>query len=232
MNCIIVDDDELSRKAVCHLVSQISYLNLVGIYENASEALPVLNNEKSSIQLMLLDIEMPDLSGIDLIKNFKKPPLTILITSKKDYAIEAFEYNVVDYLLKPIQLDRFFKAIEKAKEIFNNYKKRKITFSDEYLFVKINSTLTKINIKEILWVEALGDYISVNTAEKKYTVHSTMKSIEKKLSADRFIRVHRSYIVAIDNINSIDDNTIVIGKQLIPIGYVYKESLIKKLNLL
>lgn len=225
MNCIIVDDDELSRKAVCHLVSQISYLKLGGVYASAAEALSVLNNNRDKIDLMFLDIEMPDLSGLALIKNLNDPPLTILITSKKDYALEAFEYNVVDYLLKPILLERFFKAVEKSKGIFNVDRKETLSFDEEYIFAKIN-------IKDILWIEALGDYITVNTFNKKHTIHSTMKTIEKKLNQNKFIRVHRSYIVSIDNINSIDDNMIVINDQLIPVGYVYKESLIKKLNLL
>lgn len=230
MNCIIVDDDEMSRTAVKHLVSQVSYLNLIGIYTKASESLTALNNK--SVDLMLLDIEMPEINGLEFIKTIKEPPLTIFITSKKEYALEAFECNVIDYLVKPILLDRFFKAIAKSQEIFDNSKKNDLPLSPDYLFVKVNGTIIKISTKEILWIEALGDYININTSEKKYTIHSTMKTMENKLSPDKFIRVHRSYIISIDNINSIDDNTIVIHKQLIPIGYVYKENLIKRLNLL
>lgn len=228
MNCIIVDDDEMSRNALKHLVSQVHYLNPIGLHANASEALTTLNSQK--VNLMLLDIEMPDINGIEFIKSIKNPPLTILATSKKEYAIEAFECNVIDYLVKPIALDRFFKAIAKSKEIFDT--KNAIGFHHDHLFVKTNGIHTKIEIKDILWVEALGDYITINTSEKKYTVHSTMKNMEDKLLPDKFIRVHRSYIISIDSINAIDNNTLVINKQLIPIGYAYKEKLIKRLNLL
>lgn len=227
---MIVDDDEMSQNAISLLVSQVPYLNLVSVHSNTSEALDTLNN--TNVDLMLLDIEMPNMTGLEFLKSLKNPPLTILATSRESYALSAFEYNVVDYLLKPIALDRFFKAITKSKDVFDSINKWDHTATMEYLFAKINGILTKINIKEILWIEASGDYISINTPEKKYTVHSTMKAIENKLAADKFIRVHRSYIVAIDNINSIDDNTIVINKQLIPIGFVYKENLTKRLNLL
>jgi two-component system LytT family response regulator len=230
MDCIIVDDDKTSRNAMKHLVSQVNYLTLVGLCSNANEALELLNNGK--IDLLLLDIEMPDISGLDLIKSLKNPPLTILATSRKDYAIEAFECNVVDYLVKPFSFDRFFKAIEKAKEIFENAQQT-IDFSNKNTaFIKSSGTIIKINISEIQWIEALGDYITIHTSTKKFTIHSTMKTIENKLDSSKFIRVHRSFIVAVDNISSIDDNVIVIEKQLIPVGAVYKENLIKRLNFL
>jgi two-component system LytT family response regulator len=231
MNCIIVDDEEMSRNAMKHLVAQIPFLNLIGIYCNAGETLNTLNSK--SVNLMLLDIEMPDVNGLEFIRSLKNPPLTILATSKKEYAIEAFECNIIiDYLVKPIAIDRFFKAIAKSKDIFDGSAKNSDLLNKDYVFVKINGTLTKINMKEILWIEALGDYITINTSGKKHTIHATMKSIENKLDTEKFIRVHRSYIVSVDNINSIDDNMIVIDRQLIPIGYVYKENLTKRLNLL
>ena len=229
MNCIIVDDDEMSRNALEHLVSKIPFLVLTGVYTKASEALPIMNSK--NVDLMLLDIEMPEISGIEFFKSLKSPPLTILATAKKEYALEAFECNIIDYLVKPIQLDRFFKAINRAKDIFDNYKKNEVSTSPDHLFVKVSGTLVKIGMKEILWIEALGDYITINTPEKKYTIHSTMKSIENKLANDKFIRVHRSYIISIDSIHSIDDNVIIINKQLIPVGYVYKENLVRRLNL-
>ena len=230
MNCIIIDDEEMSRNAMKHLVAQIPFLNLCGVCNDVKEAQGLLNN--SQIDLMLLDVEMPDINGLDFIKGLKKHPLTILATSNKEYAIEAFEYNVIDYLVKPISLDRFFKAIAKAKEIFDNSQQTLDSLNKEYVFIKSNGTLIKIAIKDILWLEALGDYVTINTAEKKYTIHSTMKSIEKKLPPQVFVRVHRSFIVSLDNISSIDDHTIIINKQLIPIGAIYKENLTKKLNLL
>lgn len=231
MNCIIVDDDGMSRNAVKHLVAQIPYLNLLGMASSPQEAINFLDNNR--IDLMLLDIEMPEMNGLTLIKSLQKPPLIILITSKREYALEAFEYNVVDYLLKPITLERFFKAVAKAREIINNAPLSMDGSGNSTFFIKSNGLLIKINIKDILWIEALGDYITIHTVEnKKYTIHSTMKVIESKLPSDKFIRVHRSYIISVDNISSIDDNVIVIGKQLIPVGAVYKENLTKHLNFL
>jgi DNA-binding LytR/AlgR family response regulator len=230
MNCIIVDDDEMSRNAMEHLVEQVKFLRLVKICSNSVETLNTLNEEK--IDLMFLDIEMPELSGLQLIKSLEKPPLTILATSKKEYAIEAFEHNVVDYLVKPIVIERFFKAVTKAREIFEGSKQVVDLSNKDYIYIKTNSALIKINTKEILWVEASGDYITINASEKKYVIHSKMKTIESKLSPEKFVRVHRSFIVSIDNINSIDDSVIVMDKKLIPIGAVYKENLMKRLNLL
>lgn len=230
MNCIVIDDEEMSRNAMKHLVSQVQFLNLSGIFSSAKEAIVTLNDSK--VDLMLLDIEMPDLSGLELLKSLQKPPLTILATSKKEYAIEAFECNVVDYIVKPISLDRFLKAVLKAKDVFDS-SQQAIDFSNkDHVFIKSGGTLIKINIKDILWIEALGDYITVHTTDKKYTIHSTMKAIENKLPPRAFIRVHRSFIVSVDNIDAIDDNVIVINKQMIPVGAVYKENLTKKLNLL
>jgi two-component system LytT family response regulator len=230
MNCIIVDDDRLSRDAMKHLVSQIKWLNLIGIASNAAEALTLIKN--NSIDLLLLDIEMPDTSGIELIKSLKAPPITILATSRKDYALEAFECNVIDYLVKPISFDRFSKAVEKAKLMFENSNQTLYFNNKDYVFIKNSGTIVKLKINDILWIEALGDYITINTSANKYTIHSTMKMLETKLPVDKFIRVHRSFIVSIDSITSIDDNVIVIEKQLIPIGSVYKENLMKRLPFL
>ncbi len=230
MDCIIVDDEEMSRNAMKHLVSQMEFLNLTKVCSGSIEALNYLNTH--SVDLVLLDIEMPELSGLQFIKNLKSSPLIILATSKKDYAIEAFEYNVVDYLLKPVTSDRFIKAINKAKNIFDNSQNIADFSEKDHIFIKTNSILLKINIKDILWIEALGDYTVINTSDKKHVVHSTLKAIESKLSPEIFTRVHRSYIVSIDKIDSIDDSTIVMGKKLIPVGAVYKEGLMKQLNLL
>lgn len=230
MDCIIVDDDEMSQKAMEHLVSQVPFLNLIGTYANPSEAIDALS--KGKVDLMLLDIEMPVMNGIEFMRSLQKPPMTILATAKKEYALEAFECNVVDYLVKPIAANRFFKAIEKSKHLYKDASENISLSNQEHLFAKVNGVLTKICVKDILWIEALGDYIVINTSEKKYTIHSTLKSIENKLSSDKYIRVHRSYIVSLENINSIDDNTILVNKQLIPVGFVYKENLTKRLNLL
>ena len=230
MNCIIVDDDPMSRQALMHLVKQISVLKLIKECSNPLEAFNVLSHEK--VDLILLDVEMPEMSGLDFLKTLKNPPLTILTTSQKKYALEAYEYNVIDYIVKPVTLDRFIKAITKAQEIFGNSQPLIDSSGNDQVFIKSKSTLLKINTNEILWIEALGDYITINTAEKKHVIHSTMKAIENKLSADKFARVHRSFIIAVDKIESIDDTVVIINKKLIPVGAVYKENLLNRLNFL
>jgi DNA-binding LytR/AlgR family response regulator len=230
MNCIIIDDDEMSRTAMEQLVVQVKFLQLSRVCSSSIEALKVLKEE--NIDLILLDIVMPELNGIDLIKSLEKPPLTILASSKIEYAIEAFECNVVDYLVKPISIDRFLKAVTKAKEIYDGSKQVLDTPTQDYIYIKDHAVLTKINSKDILWVEASGDYITIATLTDKYVVHSKMKTIETKLPVDRFVRVHRSFIVSIDHINTIEDSVISVAKKLVPIGALYKENLMKRLNLL
>lgn len=230
MNCLILDDEDLSRNALKQLVSQTPSLQIQGVCSNVSEAFQILSEKR--IDLMFLDIEMPDMNGMDFLRSLKKPPLTILATGKREYAIDAYECNVVDYLVKPIYLDRFFKACERAIRMYDAEQQRIISPEKEYFFAKINGTLERIRETDILWIEALGDYITVNTIDRKYIVHSTMKAVQDKLAADRFIRVHRSYIVAINQVSSIDDAVISIEKQLIPVGAVYKENLIRRLTTL
>lgn len=232
MNSIIVDDDLMSIKAIKHLVSQISYINLIGVCSSPKDAIQFLDNNK--VDLIFLDVEMPDMSGLELLKGLQDRPLTILTTSKKEYALEAFEYNVTDYLLKPVTLDRFFKAVAKVKAEFdkiNNSEKKKL--NSQFVYVKDNGSFIKVDVREILWIEAQGDYISINTKDnKRYTIHSTMKSIESKLDDSLFMRVHRSYIISLENITLIDDNVVMLAKQPIPIGAVYKENLMKHIDLL
>ena len=231
MNCIIVDDEEMSRNALKHLVDQVDYLHLVKLCSGPIEAIETLKREK--IDLMFLDIEMPGMTGIELLKCLDSPPLVILTTSHTEYALDAFEYNVVDYLIKPLQLPRFIKATNKANEIFDNSKTSITSLEDkEYFFIRYNSVLTKIFAKDILWIEASGDYLTINTINKKFVLHLTLKVIESKLPPNKFIRVHRSYIVAIDNITSVEDTIISIDTKLIPVGALYRESFMKKLNLL
>lgn len=231
MKCIIVDDEEMSRNALKHLVDQVDYIQLVKICNGPMEAIDTLKKEK--VDLMFLDIEMPGMTGIELLKCLDSPPLVILTTSHTEYALDAFEYNVVDYLIKPLELPRFIKAVNKAHEIFENSKTNISSLDEkEYFFIRYNSVLTKIFSKDILWIEASGDYLTINTINQKFVLHLTLKVIETKLPPNKFIRVHRSYIVAIDNITSVEDTIISINNKLIPVGALYRESFMKRLNLL
>ena len=230
MNCIIVDDEEMSRNALKQLIERVDFLNLIKICDGPIEAINTLKNEK--VDIMFLDIEMPDMSGMELIKSLDTRPMIILTTSHTEYALDAFEYNVVDYLVKPVMLARFLQAVTKARDLFENSQNKIDSFDKDYFFVKSNSVMHKLLIKDILWMESMGDYITINTANKKYILHLTLKAIEPKIPSDKFIRVHRSFIVAIDNITSVEDTTICINNKLIPVGAMYKENFIKRLNLL
>jgi len=232
MNCIVVDDNKLARTAVIQLIAQVDYLNLKEEFSTPVEAFNYL--KKQDVDLVFLDVEMPGMTGIELIKNIEKRPLIILITSKRDYAVEAFELNAIDYIVKPVTLARFMSAVTRAKELFDSKdKKLEINEKDkEFIFVRSNSVLTKIRTKDIVYIQALGDYVNVFTNDKHFAVHITLKGMEEKLHDDKFFRLHRSYIVAIDNIDSVEENTVYLGKYNIPIGDQYKKDLLKKLNLI
>ena len=206
-------------------------LELVAECADAMQAYNHLKNEQ--IDLLLLDIEMPGMTGIELTKQLgNKRPLIVFSTAKTDYAVEAFELNVVDYLVKPVSIPRFFQAVEKAKEALESNKQEVKIEAQQFVFVKDNGVLKKLNVEDILYLEAMGDYVKVHTAQKFHVLHSTLKSIEEKLPLAKFVRVHRSYIVALQKIDFIQDGVISIGKASIPVAETYKSTLNKRLNLL
>lgn len=217
--------------ALKQLVAQVPGLELVAECADATEASAQL--AALPVDLVLLDIEMPDMSGLDLIKKMgKQRPLIIFTTAKSDYAVEAFELNVVDYLVKPITLPRLKQAVDKAAETLDSNKQEVKVEEQGFVFVKDNGILKRISIDDILFLEAMGDYVKVHTSQKFHVVHATLKSIEEKLPASKFLRVHRSYIVAINKIDYIQEGTISIGKTSIPVADTHKANLNKRLNLL
>jgi DNA-binding LytR/AlgR family response regulator len=233
MNCIVIDDDKLSRRIVEEFIQKTDFLNHIDSFDNALDAISLFRSG-NEIHLIFLDIEMPEMSGIDFINTLKNPPQIIIISSKDKYAVQAFEYDVTDYLLKPISYSRFFRAADKA---YSRYVKNSIVPEGKNeIFIKKNSSLIKLHYDDILWVEALENYVIVNTFNDKFTIHFTMKSIEKKLPVSKFSRVHRSYIVNTGSINLIEDNSIIIpvegGVKSIPIGKSYKDKLMDDLNLM
>lgn len=223
MNCIIVDDDEASRKILSQLALQADSLNIVATFADPVEAVNIL--QKENVDLMFLDIEMPEMNGMEMLKSLSNRPKVILTTSHKEYALDAYELDVVDYLVKPITLPRFLKAVAKAKDSADNF-----TPGKDYFFIKKDSVLNKVPVNDILWIEALGDYITVHTKEQRFIVHATLKSIEAKLPPNKFVRVHRSFIIQIDNVKKVEDTTIYINDTAIPVGALYKDSFIKRLN--
>lgn len=231
MKCLIVDDNKMARMAMKQLVSQVKTLELVAECSDAMEAYNHLS--QNDIDLLLLDIEMPGMTGLELTKKLgNKSPLIIFTTAKPDYAVEAFELNVADYLVKPVLPARFLQAIEKAKELASAPKKEEKIVERNFVFVKDNGVLKKINVDDILYLEAMGDYVKVYTAQRFHVLHSTLKSIEEKLPPSKFVRVHRSYIVSLEKIDFIQDGAITIGKASVPIADTYRAVLNRRLNLL
>ena len=231
MNCIIIDDDEMSRKIIEEFISRTDQLRLLASFENAVDAINVFSSDED-VDLIFLDIEMPEMSGIDFLETLTNPPQIIIISSKEKYALDAFNHDVTDYLLKPISYSRFFKAINKANVRFKN----KVDSKEDEIFIKKNSALVRLKYEEILWIEALENYVIFNTFSEKYTIHFTMKAVENKLPSSKFTRVHRSFIVNTSRINVIEDNSIIIkvhdGSKSIPIGKSYKDNLLKDINLI
>jgi len=232
MNCIIVDDDKLSLKILSEFVKKTDSLDLVGTFENAIDAINSLKKNELTVDLIFLDIEMPEMSGIDFLKTLQDPPQIIIVSGKDNYALHAFEFNVVDYLLKPIAYARFYKAVDKALGNHN----RNIENGQEELFIKRNNSLVRIKYEDILWVEALENYVTFNTYRDKFTVHFTIKSVCDKLNPKKFFRVHRSFVVNISSIEYIEENSIYLrtieGIKAIPIGKSYRDDLLSELNLI
>lgn len=238
MKCIIIDDEATARTIIVQLCSKIASLEVVEEFPNAIQAIKYLN--RNTVDLIFLDIHMPDFTGFDFIETLKNPPTIVLTTSDKHFAIEAFEFDcIVDYLVKPLLWPRFLKAIQKTEHFIAT--KNRINPStpinlaadnNKELYVNIDRRLIKINFESILLVEAKGDYILIKTDAKNYTVHSTLKKIEEKLANSFFLKVHRSYIINIKKIIDIEDNSILIDKDIIPISRSNRPQLMKRLNLL
>ncbi len=229
INCLIIDDNKMARTVLRHQIEAMEFLNLVGECADVLEANRLMNIEK--IDLIFLDIQMPKVSGMDFLRNLIFRPLVILITSRPDFAVEAYEYNVVDYILKPVKEERLLKAVLRAKEFYESNKKSLLP-SKEYFFVKEKGVSAKIFISDILFIQAMGDYIQINTPSKNFTLHCTLTSIEKELPPEKFMRIHRSYIVALDKIDTIEDGSAYVFQNNIPISDAQRGILMSRLNLL
>jgi DNA-binding LytR/AlgR family response regulator len=229
MKAIIIDDNEIALLATQQCVLKAEQITLIKTFNNALQALSYIAS--NPVDLIFLDIEMPELNGIEFIKAMKHPhPLIVLTTSHPEFALEAYEHNVLDYLVKPIALPRFLNAVAKAQAMFEKHNIDKI--ENDIIFIKKGNIIVKVNKSDVLWIEGLGDYVTLNTEKEKFIVHSTMHSIEQKFASNEFMRVHRSFIIRIDRINNIEDNCISYYDKFIPIGKTYRESVYKRLNLL
>ena len=217
--------------AMRKLIEQVKEISLVAECENAMAAYNIVNQKP--VDALFLDIEMPGMTGIELTKNLKdKSPFIIFTTAKTDYAVDAFELNVIDYLVKPIEPARFLKAVDRLKEAMESNKETIQVKDREFLFIKDSGILKKVSADEIQYFEAMGDYVKIFTPQKFHIVHSTLKSIEEKLPPLKFMRIHRSYIVALNKIDFIEECVININGAAIPVADAYKSALNNRLNLL
>ena len=225
IKCIITDDEPFARKGLQGYVGQIDFLDLKGVCENAIE----LNShlKKEPVDLLFLDIEMPYLTGIEFLKQLSTPPRVIFTTAYEKYALQGFDLEVLDYLLKPISFDRFLRAANKAFDYFRL--QQAPTISDDYIFVKADSKLEKIAFADILFAEALENYVAIYTREKKIITHLTLKMLQEKLPAAAFIQPHKSYVVAIDKIASLEGNMLHIAQYTVPISKYQKEEVMEKI---
>jgi DNA-binding LytR/AlgR family response regulator len=228
INCIVIDDEPLARKGLKEYIADTDFLNMVGEFDNPLKATEIISN--GGVQLLFLDIQMPKITGLDFFKTLQNAPPVIFTTAYPQYALEGFEVNALDYLIKPISFERFLKAALKAKEYYEVRDKNTTeAASNEYFFIKADNKLVKIAYDEVLYVEALQNYVTIYTADKKYMTYLTFKSVEDYLPADKFLKVHKSYIVSAAKIDSIEGSDIRIGERHIPISRNQKEEVMEKL---
>ena len=228
IKAIIVDDDELCRAVISDLLEEVEDIECVANFGNALDAFKFLN--ENDVDVIFLDVEMPKMGGMELLRNLQIKPLVVMITSHDEFALESYEYDVTDFLKKPLNTPRFLKTIEKIKKTLVGEATMKK--NDDYIFIKSDSKLVQIKLEDIHWVEALGNYMRLHTDKEKHTVLSTMKEIESKLPNKDFIRIQRSFIVRLDKILSIEDNYVIMKNKEIHIGKAYKDEFNNRLNFL
>jgi len=229
MKALIVDDNDIARTTLAHLAKQVPNLTIVNEYSNAIEAYNHL--QTNQIDLIFLDIEMPEMTGIELTKNLSgKDIIIIFTTSNKDYALEAFELNIADYILKPVMPARFLQAVSKAQSILESRKEDVEVTKDEFLFVRDSNITRRLKLDDIFYAEAMGDYVKFYTREKMFAIHGKMKTAEERLPKEDFIRVHRSYIVSVGKIDTLQDGGIMINGKFIPVADAYRKALNTRMN--
>ena len=216
MKCIIADDERIARKGLEKYIKDIPFLDLVASCCNAMEVQEVMR--QTPIDLLLLDIQMPGTSGIELLRNTAVKPITIITTAFPDYALVSYELDVLDYLVKPIPFDRFFKAISKAKEFFELKHKDIATDNKSFFFIKCDKKYEKINFDELLYVEGLQNYVALHTINKKIISYLTIKNVEESLPSSKFIKINKSNIISLEKVDSVSGNVVYIGSNAFSIS--------------
>jgi len=226
LNCVIIEDEPLARNLITEYVKKVPSLNLLEAFSNPLEALEALRT--LPVDVLFLDVQMPEITGISLLKVLKKRPLVVLTTAYSEYALEGYELDVADYLLKPITFERFLKSVDKIMQRLDADPKPMVATAEPvtspaFVFVKDGTKLVKVRLDEILYVEGLKDYVTIHTINQKITTLQRMKALEEQLPAEKFIRIHNSYIVALDAIDVIQKSEVSIGSVSLPIGDTYRK---------
>ena len=226
LNCLAIDDEPLALDIIEDYVTKIPFLNLVGKVIDPVEATTIL--QKGNVDLIFLDIQMPGLTGLEFLNTLERKPAVIFTTAYDKYAVESYDFNTIDYLLKPISFDRFLKAANKANEVLSLGGD---STDNKFIFIKADYKIHKIATDAIAYVEGYKDYVRIYTPEKRYVTRESMKNMEGLLSKDQFLRIHRSYIISVDKFSAIEGNMIILGEEKLPIGKSYKEQVMKYFNL-
>jgi len=238
MKCIAIDDEPLALELMEDFCCKVVFLELVATCENAIEAMDVL--KKEHVDVMFVDINMPQITGLDFIKSLINPPIIIFTTAYSEHAVTGYELDAVDYLVKPIPFNRFLKAANKAKEIYearksmyqsgNNIIVPSLSDTSDYIMIKVEYSTVKVNLNDILYVEGVRDYVKLKLTNNFFLTRSSMKNIEEKLPSTNFVRVHKSYLISLSKIEKIENNRIVYGQKRIPVGEQYKENFYNIIN--
>lgn len=227
LNCLIIDDEPVARNGMEEYVREVDFLNLVAKCENPLKAASYLKEQR--IDLLLLDIHMPKLSGIEFLKTLKDPPMAIFTTAYSEYALEGYSLDIIDYLMKPVSFDRFLRAVQKASDFFS-LKHQIRPVEQEYFFIKCDSKYERINFSELLFVESLQNYVVIHTAERKYITYLTLSAVEEQLPQQQFMKIHKSYLIALNKVKAIEGNEVVLhNNHHIPISRALKDEVMNRI---
>ena len=227
MNCLAVDDQPLALDLIEDFVSKVPFLNFIGRCTSAIEAAQKIKDQK--VDLIFLDINMPLMTGLEFLKSLENKPMVIFTTAYPEYALEGFDLKAIDYLVKPIRFERFMAAINHAYELFKLKESRdqKLSITQDYIMIKVEYSTVKVNFDDILFIKGIKDYVQIHTQSKRYLTQSTMKNIQSKLPENLFMRVHKSYIIALSKIEKIERFRIKIKDTLVPVGESFKHDFLK-----
>jgi len=228
LRCVIVDDEPVARKVIREFIGQVPFLSLCGQFEDVQKTDEFLRREHAD--LLFLDIEMPEYNGLDYLKTSSVSPMVILTTAFPNYALEGYELDIVDYLLKPIAFHRFLKAVQKAREYQELKHTALQTISSEFLFVRTDKRIEKIELAQLVFVESLGNYVAIHTTTKKTVAHLTLKSLESQLPTMGFVKIHQSYLIALNKVDAVEGNSIRIGERSLPVARNYRQKVMDQIE--